>query len=262
MKKLDNWNRIKDYSSSRIGTIAENGGWEQRMNTYRKYAIIVGILFIIATVFLFIGEAVYDPILGSPDYLDIAYPNEIIVIIGMLLEFACVLAIPLIAVFMFPIIRKHNEALAIGYVGFRFLEAVLFVSVEINKLSLINLSKGYLQNRGMDVSYFQNLGSSIQSTNEWTFSMYVIVFTVGAMVLYSALYRSKLVPRFISVWGFVGTVVMLIGVLLDMIALGSDPSTFVWEPVFVIPIAVNEMVLAVWLIAKGFNPSAIASHPE
>jgi hypothetical protein len=232
------------------------------MNTYRKYAIVVGILFIIATAFLFIGEAVYDPILGTPNYLDIAYPNEITVIIGMLLEFACVLAIPLIAVFMFPILRKHNEALAIGYVGFRFFEAVLFVTVEINKLSLINLSKDYLQNRGMDILYFQNLGGSIQSTNEWTFSIYVIVFSAGAMFLYSTLYQSKLVPRFISIWGFVGAVVILTGVILKLIALGIDPSTVVWEPVFFVPIAVNEMVLAVWLIVKGFNPSAIASQPE
>ncbi|NIN36710.1 MAG: DUF4386 family protein, partial [Gammaproteobacteria bacterium] len=116
------------------------------MNTHRKTAIIVGVLFIIATAFLFVGEAFYDPILSSPDYLVNAYPNRNTVVIGILLEFACVIAIPLIPVFLFPVLRKHNEALALGYVVFRFLEAVLFIVVQINKLSLINVSQGYLDN--------------------------------------------------------------------------------------------------------------------
>jgi hypothetical protein len=114
----------------------------------------VGVLFIIATAFLFIGEAFYKPILSSPDYLDNAYPNRITVIIGILLEFICVLAMPLIPVFLFPILKKHNEALALGYVGFRFLEAVLYIGLEINKLSLINVSQDYLGKGGMDASYF------------------------------------------------------------------------------------------------------------
>ena len=57
------------------------------MNSNRKIAIIVGVLFILAIVVLFIGEAFYRPILDSPDYLDIAYPNRIVAIIGILLEF-------------------------------------------------------------------------------------------------------------------------------------------------------------------------------
>ena len=154
------------------------------MNSSRKTAIIVGVLFIIATSFLFIGGSFYNPILSSPDYLDSAYPNRIIVTIGILIEFICVIAMPLIAVFLFPILKKHNEALALGYVGFRFLEAVLYIGMEINKLSLINVSQDYLDNAGKDVSYLQNIGSSIQSVNDWAFSIYVIVFTLGALILY------------------------------------------------------------------------------
>jgi hypothetical protein len=229
------------------------------MNTSRRAAIFVGVLFIIATAFLFIGESVYNPILGSPDYLDIAYPNRITVIIGILLEFACVLAIPLIPVFLFPVLRKHNEALALGYFGFRFLEAVLFIDVEINKLSLINVSQDYLNRGEMDALYFQNIGSSIQSENDWVFSIYVIVFTLGASMLYSVLYRSRLVPRFISAWGFVGAALLLIGTVLVMVEALTGLSEGAVQLIFATPIAVNEMVLAIWLIVKGFNPSAIAS---
>jgi hypothetical protein len=227
--------------------------------TNRKTAITVGVLFIIATVFLFIGEAFYDPILSSPDYLDIAYPNRILVIIGILLEFSCVIAIPLIPVFLFPILREHFEALALGYVVFRLLEAVLFVMVEINKLSLISVSQGYLNKGGMDASYFQNVGSSIQSWNDWSFSFYVVVFTLGALMFYSVLYKSKLVPRFISAWGFIAAALLLTGIVLIMVEAFTGISGLGLELVFALPIAVNEMVLAVWLIVKGFNSSTISS---
>jgi hypothetical protein len=230
------------------------------VNANRKTAIIVGVLFIIATAFLFIGESFYDPILSSPDYLEIAYPNRTIVIIGMLLEFACVIAIPLIPVFLFPILKEHYQALALGYVVFRLLEAVLFVTVEINKLSLINVSQGYLNQGGLDASYFQNLGNSIQSENSWAFSIYVLIFAIGALMLNSVLYRSRLVPRFISAWGSIAAAVMLIGTVLVMLEVFSGMSDMALQLIIAAPIAVQEMVLALWLIAKGFNPSAVAEE--
>ena len=230
------------------------------MDANRKTAIIVGVLFIIATVFLFIGEAVYGPVLGSPDYLDIAYPNRITVIGGILIEFPIVLAMPLLAVFLFPILKKHNEALALGYVGFRFFEAILFVVIEGKKLSLINISRDYLNNGGLDVSYYQNLGSSIQSENEWTFMIYVLVFTVGALLLYSVLYKSKLVPRFISLWGLIAAAYLLTGTILIMVETFTGISDMGLQLIFTLPIALNEIVLAVWLISRGFNPSAIDSQ--
>jgi len=229
------------------------------MNSNRKTAIIVGVLFIIATAFLFIGKAFYEPILSSPDYLDNAYPNRIIVIIGILLEFICVLAMPLIPVFLFPILKKHNEALALGYVGFRFFEAVLYFDMEIKKLSLFNVSQDYLNKVGMDTSFFQNIGSSIQSENDWTFSIYVVVFTLGALMLYSVLYKSKLIPRFISAWGFIAAAILLTGSVLIMVDIFTGISGLGLELILVTPIAVNEMVLAGWLIVKGFNPPTIAS---
>ena len=81
---------------------------------------IVGILFIIATAFLFVGGAFYGPVLETPDYLEVAYPNRISATIGVLIELSCIIAIPLIPVFAFPVLRKHSETLALGYVVFRF----------------------------------------------------------------------------------------------------------------------------------------------
>ena len=217
----------------------------------------MGILFIIATVMLFVGGVVYNPILGSPDYLDIAYPNRTIVIIGILLEFTIVPAILLIPVFLLPILKKHNEALALGYVGFRFLEAVLIIVIESFRLSLINVSQDYLTSGGMDASYSQNLGSAIQAVSNWTFSLYVIVFALGALILYFVLYKSNLVPRIISAWGIIAAVLMLIGTVLGMVGMFAGISLVTLNLIFATPIAVQEMVLAAWLILKGFNPSEI-----
>ncbi|WP_416840443.1 DUF4386 domain-containing protein [Haloferax sp. DFSO52] len=231
------------------------------MNESRNTATIVGVLFIIATVFLFIGEFFYAPILESPAYLTITYPNRTLVVFGILLEFACVLAIPLIAMFLYPVLRKHSEVLALGYVGFRLFEAVLFVSIEINKLSLIAVSQAHLERGGADASYFQVISNTTQALNEWTFSMYLLVFTIGALMLYSVLYKSRLVPRLISVWGLLAAMLLFTGTVLIMLDVLPDISGVVLELIFALPIALNEMVLAIWLIVKGFNPSAL-QHGE
>jgi len=228
------------------------------MNSHRKTAIIVGVLFIMALVIFLIGQAIYEPILGSPDYLDNAYPNRVIVIIGILLEFISALAVVLIPVLLFPILKKHNEVLALGYVSFRLFEAVLLSVAQIFKLSLVNLSQEYLNKGGVDASYFQNTGNSIQSVIYWIDHdglVYLFVFGIGGLLLYSALYKSKLLPRWLSIWGLISAVAILIASVM-----ATFDISLVLAMLLVIPIAFQEQAMAIWLIVKGFNPSAIASE--
>jgi hypothetical protein len=228
------------------------------MNTSRKTAIIVGALFIMALVLFLIGQAIYEPILGSPDYLDNAYPNRVIVIIGILLEFISALAVVLIPVLLFPILKKYNEVLALGYVSFRLFEAVLLSVAQIFKLSLVNLSQEYLNKGGVDVSYFKNTGNSIQSVIYWVDHdglVYLFVFGIGALLLYSALYKSKLIPRWLSIWGLFSAVAILTASVMNTFDI-----SLVLAMVLVIPIGLQEQAMAIWLIVKGFNPSAIASE--
>lgn len=226
---------------------------------YKTNAVIVGILFIIATAFLFIGESVYGPVLTAPDFLETAYPARMTAIVGILLEFACVLSIPLIPVFLFPVLKKHSLTLALGYVVFRLFEAVLFVLGEINELMNISLSQQFLAGQGVDAAFLQNTSSLFQALNDWSFSFYVFIFAIGAMMLYAVLYRSRLIPRLISGWGFVSAVLIFIGVLLGMLEINLDFPGMLFEIIFIFPIAVQEMVMALWLIIKGFNPSAAAA---
>jgi hypothetical protein len=227
------------------------------MNTHRKTAVIVGVLFIMALVPFLIGQALYEPILGSPDYLDNAYPNRVIVIIGVLLEFLSALAVVLIPVLLFPILKKHNEVLALGYVSFRLFEAVLLSIAQVYKLSLVGLSQGYLNSGGVNASYLQGVGNSIQSVIYWVDHaglIYLVVFVIGTLILNTALYRSKLVPRWLSIWGLISAVAILAASVMATfdIFLGL-------AMLLVVPIAFQEQAMAIWLIVKGFDSSAIDS---
>lgn len=225
-----------------------------KTNFYKKNAVIVGVLFIIATAFLFVGDSFYGPVLDTPEFLQTAYPNRTTAVIGMLIEFSCILAIPLIPVFAFPVLRKHSEILALSYVVFRLFEAVLFVLVDITKLSLIKVSELYLAADPNNAALIGNIGSTIQGWNEWGWAFYVLIFAFGALIFYIALYQSKMVPRWISVWGLIAVVLMVTSGVSAMFAVELPDAVF---GLLVVPIAIQEMVMAVWLIVKGFNQEAL-----
>lgn len=228
----------------------------------RRTATIVGVLFIIATVVYLVGGAIYAPALGSSDYHEHAYPDRDTATLGVLIEFACVVSIPLIAVFLFPLLRRTSEALALAYVGFRAFEAVFLFGIEAKLLSLIDVSEDYLNASGADAARVQAAGDAVYAEIDAAFAIYVLLFGVGALILYSMLYRSNLVPRFISIWGFGAAVWMLAGVTSVMFDAFSGTSDSLVEAIVVMPIAVNEMVLAGWLIAKGFGGSAAAPEAD
>jgi hypothetical protein len=216
----------------------------------------VGVLFLIAFVFDLLSMAISEPILNAPDYLVNAYPNEIKVIIGILLEFIAAIAIVLIPIMLFPILKQHNERLALGYVGFRFLEGILFIFTVIKSLSLISLSQDFIGAGTPDASYFQTIGSSIQAQMEWSTLIYIVIFTIGALMFYNVLYKSKLLPRFISVWGLIAAALLLAGALLGLFGLIHAPKIMIFLGP---PVALNEITLSIWLFGRGFNASAAVS---
>jgi hypothetical protein len=228
------------------------------MDSNRKTAIIVGVLFIIATVTGILSQVFLGPILNAPDDLLNVYANENQVIIGTLLLLIMAAAIFAIPVMLFPILKMHNENMALGYLVARIFEAVPVVVGIISLLSLVTLSQEFLLAGAMDASYFQTFGSLLLAARDWTDLIGTqIVFSLTALILNYSLYRSKLVPRIISVWGLIGAPLILAAGLLSMFGLVRPFSTIA---IFLyLPIASQEMVFAVWLIVKGFNSSAIDS---
>jgi hypothetical protein len=227
------------------------------MNTYRKNAIIVGVLFIIATVLGVLGRSFYQPILDAQDYLIKISANENQVIIGGLLALLAAFACAGIAIGLYPVLKKHHEALALGSVGFRLMEGMLYIIGVVALLSLLTLSQEYVTAGASNASLFQASGTSLLAVRDWAGKLSIIAFTLGALMYYYVFYQSKLIPRWLSGWGFIGAALSLAGALLAI----SGQIIYFSTPFILIqlPIGVQEMVLAVWLIVKGFNPSAIAS---
>ena len=226
--------------------------------TYRKNAISVGVLFIIATVLGVMGKMKFlGPILDAPDLLIKVSANQNQVIIGSLLVLLSAFACAGIAIGLYPVLRKHNGALALGSVGFRVMEAMLYIVGVVCTLSLLKLSQGSASAGAANASPFQISGTLLLAVKDLAGMISVVTFTMGALMYYYVLFRSKLIPRWLSGWGIVGASLSLACILLTIFGQLIPFST-----VFILlqlPIGMQEMVLAVWLIVKGFNPSVIAS---
>ena len=228
------------------------------MNPYRSTAIIVGVLYIIGTVAGVLSVVVTGAMLGASDYLAnvAANPNQLTT--GALLVLLMGLPLAMVPVMLFPIFRKINEVLAVGYVVFRgALETATYIASVIPWLFLLIVGREYVSAGAPDASYFQTLGALLRDGHDAITIILIIVFSLDALMLYYLLYQSKLVPRWISGWGVLAILLHLATGFLIMFQLQTafSPANIVMN----LPIGLQEMVMAVWLIAKGFNHSAVAS---
>ena len=225
------------------------------MNSEIKTARIVGALFLLAMVTSLLGGTLLESIITAPDYLGTVSENETQVVLFVLLELIGGIAVVGIAVMFFPIFKGHDEALALGYVALRIIEAVVIIVAAVISLSLIALSQEYVAAAAPDASGFQALGASLLAARTiWAGQMLGIFFCVAALLLYYLLYKSKLVPRWLSGWGFIAVALVLLWNLLELLGISIS-----FGMALALPMILNEIVLAIWLIIKGFNPSAIAS---
>ena len=150
--------------------------------TNKIIARIVGALFIVATITYMIGSGLIGSIVEAPDYLISVYPNKTQMIIGMLLELINSAAVVGIAVMLFPILKKHNESMALGYVGFRVIESAILMVGAIGPLLLISLSQEFINSGAPDTSYFQPLGTLVMEVHDMAFQMAMIVLGIGSLM--------------------------------------------------------------------------------
>jgi hypothetical protein len=223
----------------------------------RTAAKAVGILFLAAMVGSLVGGVVFvEPYLTAPDLLTAVSENEIQLIMGVFLELINGIAVLGIGVLMFPILRQHDQHTALGYLGLRIVESVFCCVIVISPLSLIRLSQQYVKAGASNASYYQAAGALSIAGRASVAGLLIPVFLgLGALLFYRALYRFRLLPRSVSVWGLVGaTLILALNILLTFgVEVGSIGL------VLALPIISNEIFLGIWLIAKGFNPSATAS---
>ncbi|USB33185.1 DUF4386 domain-containing protein [Paenibacillus sp. YPG26] len=213
---------------------------------------IAGVLFIIAAVTAIIGVILYRPILNGSDYLvqGAAHANQ--VVLGAIMELLLVVSAVGTATVMYPFLARYHRTIAVWHVCFRFMEAVVITIGVISVLSLLTLSQEYVAAGAPDTDFYHVSGSLLHAIHEWTFLLGPNFFLGINTMMYSYIfYKSGLVPKFIPLLGITGSLLILLAALLEMFGVIDQLS--VWGGILALPVFANEMILAGWLIVKGFR---------
>lgn len=219
------------------------------MISNRTSARWMGAFFIISNVVFIVGAAIFlEPILGDSEVLTKVSDNRGQIVLGSLLELSNAFAYLGIAVLVYPILKRRYQSLALGYFGFRVLEFVMQILADLSPLALLTISQAFLNSGAADASAYQAAGEVLMANRQWAFQMISITMGSGALLFYTMLYREKLIPRFISVWGLLGAAVVLGNALFDMFGVTLPNLGYL--------MLLNELFLGVWLIVKGFNQPA------
>jgi hypothetical protein len=223
------------------------------MTADRRTAIVVGALFITATVTAAAVAVLWGPVLTASDPLLEASQNASALQVGALLELIAALAVVAIPVAVYPVLRRHDHALAVGYVAARTVEGVFLVAGVISVLVLLTMADA-----GAEVAVAE-AGAGLPDTmivalGDWAgYVASPLFLCVGALAFYSVLFRARLVPRWLSGASLLTALLYLPTVALAIIGVVGPDGTTPELMVLAAPFALMEMVLALWLIAKGFE---------
>ncbi len=228
------------------------------MSDDRRTAAIAGTLFIVGTVAGVSSVVCTNSVLGSPDYLARISENETAMTLGAFFLLVMGFALAMVPVLLFPVFRKRNEALALGYVVFRgALETVTYIVMAVLWLTLVAVSRDLAATGDPAASSIQAAGITLRGAADASQLMTIFVFGVGAVFFYWLLYRSKLLPRWLTVWGLIAIALHLATGFLQLF--GVVPASSILQTAMNLPIFLQEMVMAVWMIARGFDRRAVVS---
>jgi len=228
------------------------------MNANRKIAVIVGALFVSGLILFVLSRVLTESILSLPDYLTMISAKGNRVLIGGLLVLVSAFTVAAIPVLLYPVFKRLNETLALGYVVARIMEAIFLAIMAIATLSVLTVGQEIAKVNVTDASGLHILGALWLSASHWSQLFSIIISGPHALLFYYLLYRSMLTSRFLSVWGLIAAPMHLAGGILCILGFSLE-STF--ATILLTPLALNELFLGIWLICKGFNACAINSVP-
>jgi len=225
------------------------------MNHPQTIARVFGVLYLITFITSIPAFFFYAPVLDDPRYIFGGGGGDTSVAFGAFLELLLIIANIGTAVVPFPIFRRQNEILAVGYVTARIVECTFILVGILSLLTVVTLRQEAAA--GADAASLLTTGESLVALHEWT-RLLGPGFVVGignGLILGYLMYTSRLVPRGMAVLGLIGgplIIVTGVAVLLGVLEEGG-----VWQ-VAVIPEFLWELLLGIWPIVRGFNPSAVA----
>lgn len=226
------------------------------MMSIKKAARIAGVLWIVQMLTAILSYSIIlDPILWKKNFLADISAHSTSVKIAMFSDLICGVAIVGIAIILYPILKKYSERIALWYAGLRLVEFGTIIIQGILLMSLLSLSQEFLQAANSDPLYYEILGKSIRQQRGWAQNMTIITFCIGAGMLYFAFYKTRLIPRFISIWGLIAVALLFTEMIL--LTFGNSLGMMLMAPM-----GLNELFVGFWLIFKGFNSSGINNSRE
>ncbi|HEU4681649.1 MAG TPA: DUF4386 domain-containing protein [Gemmatimonadales bacterium] len=221
------------------------------MDSLRKTALTAGVIYLIT--FISIPTiALYGPVRNDPNYIVGPGPDTP-VIFGGVLEIIVALACIGTAVVLYPVVKRQNEAVAMGFIGARVLEAAAIFAGVVSILSVVTLRQA---GAGPDALV---TGQALVALHNWTTLLgQGFLPAVNALLLGCLLYRSRLVPRIIPLVGLLGAPLLVVSDIATLFGLKEPVSAL--SALAALPMAVWEFSLGVYLIVKGFKPSPITAR--
>jgi hypothetical protein len=221
------------------------------MNQVRPNTKISGILIFVGFIAGILSVA---PVVDSTEFLSRAAENSNQVIVGAVFQFIMALAYLGFALFLYPILKKMDQGLALGFLSFRIIASTLIITGTIILLSILAVSQEYVRILPQESSNFEALGFLLKSVRDLINHVFMIlVLCTGNMLFYILMIKSKLIPLWLSIWGAVGALLSVLASLL--VLFGSIDIITSGYIILNIPSALLELVLALWLIIKGFDKS-------
>ncbi len=231
------------------------------MKTYRMNAVMAGALYFLGTVFgitsaVVGGEVISSIVTNKPlsglDLLDLVATNSSRVTGGSFLILLMGISLVAMTIFLYPIFRKDSEELATGMLLFRgALEGTYYFVSTMVFLTLVLLGNEYVAT-GSDSTALQSMGNVFYQFQSLIGPVGTIIFLIGATCLYISFYRTRLIPRWLSVWGLIGVVPYMAYALLHFFHI--DNSVVFYLQMVLAP---QELVMGAWLVIKGFNQAAL-----
>jgi hypothetical protein len=226
---------------------------KEKANTYRTTATVVGIVYILGFVVGLVGIGLFNSILGAPDHLATLSANSLLLGFAAVLWLMAVIGDAAHGVLMFPVLKQHSERMAIGYLAFRIVDATFIAIMVLFVLVQIPLGSEYLKAAASDAPFLQALSAVFAQAQQYAYQIGMSALGVSGLMLCYTLYRAKLLPAWLAIWGLVGYATILVGMLSAVMGSGlGDLSSY--------PGGLWEVFVGVWLIAKGFNAPAIDSQ--
>lgn len=225
------------------------------MDPLRRTALVAGILYLVTFVASIPAVFLLDPVLNDADYI-VGTGSEAGVVLGCLLDLVNAVACVGTAVALFPVVKRQNEAVALGFVTSRMYEAAVIMIGVVSLLGVVTLRRDGAE--GADADTMVSVGRALVAVRDWTFLLGPSLAPgFNALLLGYLMYRSGLVPRLIPLLGLVGGPLIIAATVSRMFA-GQD-RLMVPAAIATLPIFLWELSLGLYLTFRGFRPSPITA---